>query len=86
MLQVIIGLTDAGGVERIGLDQIGAGFKVGLMYAADDFRLGQGEQVVVAFQVAAPGMGMVIVDLLISVSGILETLDTDAASFLLVAL
>jgi hypothetical protein len=44
------------------------------VHAADDLRLGQREQVVVALEVAAAGVGMVVVDLRMAVVAMLEAL------------
>ncbi len=48
MRHLVIVLRNAGGAEGIGFDQVGASLQVALMDCADDLRLGQGEQLVVA--------------------------------------
>ena len=53
-LHAVVALSDAVGVEGIGLDQVGPGFKVGRVDGANDVGLGQRQQVVVALQVAGP--------------------------------
>ena len=52
MAQAIIFLAGEVGVEGVGLDEIGAGFQILAADIADDLRLGQGEKVVVALQLA----------------------------------
>ncbi len=49
--QLVVGLRHGGRVEGAGFENIGPGFKVGAVDAADDRRLGQHQQVVVALQV-----------------------------------
>src|SRR5574343_1950200 len=49
--QVVVGLRDGGRVEGAGLEDIGAGFQVFAMEAADDVGPGQDQQVVVALDV-----------------------------------
>ncbi len=56
MFEVVVGLADAGGIEGIGFDQVGAGFEIGLVHTADDVRVGQCQQVVVALEVATAWM------------------------------
>ncbi len=51
VFQVIIGLGHGGRIEGVGLDDIGAGVQVGAVNVADDLRLCQRQQVVVALQV-----------------------------------
>ncbi len=53
-LHVVVGHGDGGGVEGIGLKDIGARLKIGVMNGGDHFRLGQHQQIVIAFQIAAP--------------------------------
>ena len=48
----IIALRDGLGVEGVGLNDVGAGFEIRVVDLADDVRLGQHEQVVVALEVA----------------------------------
>ena len=50
MAQAIIFLRGEVGVEGVGLDEIHAGFQIHPADVADDFGLGQGEQVIVALQ------------------------------------
>ena len=50
----VIGLGNRGAVESVGLDEVRAGGDVVRMDAADDVRLGENEQVVVAFDIARP--------------------------------
>jgi len=52
MGHAIVGHGHRVGVEGVGLDQVGPGFQVGRMDAANDLRLCQGQQVVVALLVA----------------------------------
>ena len=52
VLHLIVGHGDRSGVERIRFDHVRAGFQVFPMERADEFRLGQHQQVVVAFEVA----------------------------------
>ena len=52
VLHAVIGLRDARGVERIGFDYVGAGREVLRVDFADDRRLRQRQQIVVAFEVA----------------------------------
>ena len=47
-------LGDSGGAEGVGLDDIRTGLEVGLVDVADDLRLGERQQIVVALQVARP--------------------------------
>jgi hypothetical protein len=49
---VVVGERDPLGVERVGLDQVGAGLEVLPVDGADDLGLAEREQVVVALQVA----------------------------------
>lgn len=53
-LEAVVGQRDGVGVEGVGLDQVGAGLEVLAVDRLDDRGLGQGEQVVVADQVAGP--------------------------------
>ena len=53
-LHPVVGLRNGRAVEGIGLDEVRAGGDVLLVDAADDVRLGQDEQVVVAFDIARP--------------------------------
>jgi hypothetical protein len=50
MAEAIIFLAGEVGIEGVGLDEIGAGFQILAADVADDFRLGQGEKIVVALQ------------------------------------
>ena len=52
ILQFIIGHRDRGGIERIGLDDIGAGFEVLQIDRRDQVRLGNAQDVVATPQVA----------------------------------
>ena len=52
VLEPVIGLADGLGVEGVGLDDVGAGFEIGIMDLADDLRLGQHQQIVVALEIA----------------------------------
>ena len=54
VLHAVVGERDALGVEGVGLDDVGAGLEVGVVDLADEVRLGQHEQVVVALDVAGP--------------------------------
>ena len=54
LLHAVVGQRDRGGVEGVGLDDVGAGLEVLAVDAGDDVGLGEGEQVVVALQVAGP--------------------------------
>jgi len=56
VFHVVVGQGDGVGVEGVGLDDVRAGGQVGLVDAADDVRLGEDEEVVVALQLA----GMVL--------------------------
>ena len=49
----IIGLGDGLRVEGVGLDDVGAGLQIGVVDLADDVRLGQHKQIVVALQIVA---------------------------------
>ncbi len=50
LLQVVVGLGDAGAVEGVGLDDVSAGPQVVQMDLLDDVGASQGEQIVVALQ------------------------------------
>ncbi len=52
ILQLIIGLGNGGRVEGVGLDNVGTGLQIGRMDVADDLRLGDGQQIIVALEVA----------------------------------
>src|SRR5690606_27141413 len=54
ILHVVIGHGNARGIERVGLDDIGAGVQVGAVNGTDRVRLGNRQQIVVAFQVTMP--------------------------------
>ena len=54
-LEPVVGLRDRGAVERVGLDDVGAGLEVLLVDALDDVGAGQDEEVAVATQVVAHG-------------------------------
>ena len=54
VLHAVVGQGDPLGVEGVGLDEVGAGLEVCRVDAADDVRLGEAEQVVVALEVALP--------------------------------
>ena len=54
-LETIVRLRDGGAVERIGLDDVGAGREVLVVYLADHVRAGEHEQIVVAPQIASVG-------------------------------
>ncbi len=54
VLLLVVGQRDGRRVEGVGLDNVRAGLQVGLVDVADDLRLGQRQQVVVALQVARP--------------------------------
>ncbi len=54
LLHAVVGQRDRGGVEGVGLDDVGAGLEVLAVDAGDDLRLGERQQVVVALQVARP--------------------------------
>ena len=51
ILESVIGLRGARGVEGVGLDDVGAGFEIGTVDAADDLRPGQDQHIVIAFQI-----------------------------------
>ncbi len=51
MVGAVVRLRDRGAVEGVGRDEVGAGLEVGAVDLADDPRLGQVEDVVVALQV-----------------------------------
>ena len=51
ILHVVIRHRGSGGVERIGLDDIRAGFQIGLMDGTDDLRLGERQKIVIAFEI-----------------------------------
>lgn len=51
MRELVVGLRDAIGVERIRLDDVGASSQVLLVDLGDDLRTGQDEQLVIAFQI-----------------------------------
>ena len=53
-LQAVIRLRDGGGIERVGGDQVRTGEQVLAVDGGDDVRLRDGQQIVVAAQVAAP--------------------------------
>ncbi len=53
-LHAVVGLGYAGGVEGVGLEDVGAGIQVGLLDRGDDLGLAQQQQVVVALDVARP--------------------------------
>ena len=48
----VVGLRDGGGVEGVGLDDVGAGLQIGAVDPRDDLRLRERQQVVVALEVA----------------------------------
>ena len=52
ILHRVVGLRDRGGGEGVGLDDVRAGDGVGVMDVLDRLRLGEDQEVVVAFQVA----------------------------------
>ena len=49
--EMVVGLRNTGRVEGVGLDDVGSGRQVFSVDRADQFRSGQQQQVVVAFQV-----------------------------------
>src|SRR5687767_14389417 len=51
---LVVAQGDAVGVERVGLDDVGAGPEVLAVDGRDDLGLGEGEEVVVALHVARP--------------------------------
>ncbi|BFO12333.1 hypothetical protein GGER_48430 [Serratia rubidaea] len=51
---MVIGHRDGGGVKGVGFEDIRARFQVAVVDRADDVRLGQHQQIVIAFQVALP--------------------------------
>ena len=53
-LHAVVGEGDPLGVEGVGLDEVRTGFEVCRVDTADDVRLGQAQQVVVALEVALP--------------------------------
>ena len=56
ILGAVIALADGVGVESVGLDDVGAGLQVGAVDALDQVRLGQVEQIEIAFEIpAVPG-------------------------------
>src|SRR5690606_12656375 len=61
VLEVVVGLADRGGVEGVGLDQVGAGLKVGAVDAFDDLGTGEQQQVVVALEVVAAARAVALV-------------------------
>ena len=50
-LEAVVGLRDRVGIEGVGLDDVGAGRQVVRVDVADDLRLGQHQQVVVALEI-----------------------------------
>ncbi|OIQ78929.1 hypothetical protein GALL_393590 [mine drainage metagenome] len=50
----VVLLRDAGGAEGVGLDDVGAGGEIAVVDVADDLRLREVEQLVVAFDVTRP--------------------------------
>ena len=52
-LQLVIGHRDRGGVESIGFDDIGAGFKIFGVDVGDQIGLGQTQQIVATFEIFA---------------------------------
>ena len=54
VFHAIVGHGDAGGVEAVGLQDVGARFQVLLMDAADDLGPGEAEQVVGPFEIGGP--------------------------------
>src|SRR5690606_33382372 len=72
LLHAVVGERDRGGVEGIGLDQVGAGVEVGGVDRRDDLRPGQRQQVVVAALVVA-GIG----EALAAVVGLLQPVALD---------
>ena len=50
LLQPVVGLAEAGGVECVGFDEVGAGLVILPVDVADDVRSGEYQQVVVAAQ------------------------------------
>ncbi len=55
VLHAVIGLGDAGRGEGVGLENVGAGLRIGEVDRLDRLGLGQRQQVVVALQVAGAG-------------------------------
>jgi hypothetical protein len=53
--QAVFALRDAGAVEAVGFEDVGAGFEVGLVDAADDVGPRQAQEVVVALEVFRVG-------------------------------
>ncbi len=53
-LHAVVGLGHLGGVEGVGLEDVGAGVEVGLLDGLDHVRAAQQQEVVVAFHVARP--------------------------------
>ena len=54
LLHAVVAQRDRGGVEGVGLDEVGAGGEVLLVDRGHQLRLGQRQQVVVALEVAGP--------------------------------
>ena len=52
VLEAVIRLADGLGVEGVGLDDVGAGFQIGVVDLADDLGLGEHEEIVVALEIA----------------------------------
>ena len=70
--QVVVGLRNGSGVESAGFENVGTGFQVFAVDAADDRGLGQHQQVVVAFEVVR-----VIGEARAAVVGFLQTVALD---------
>jgi hypothetical protein len=49
--QTVVGLGNAGRVEGVGFDDVGAGLQIVTVNCLDDLRPGEQQQVVVAFQI-----------------------------------
>ena len=54
LLHLIVGHGDAAGVEAVGLDNIRTRLEIGCVNVADDLRLGQHQQVIVALDIHMP--------------------------------
>jgi hypothetical protein len=72
MLQCIIGLADRGGVEGVGLADVGAGREIGVVQLGHEVGAGEAQQIVVALQRMAVILEMAVAEIILAEPLLLE--------------
>ena len=75
LLHAVVAQRDRGGVERVGLDEVGAGLEVLTVDARDDLGPGDAEQFVVPLHVARP-----VREALAAVAGLVRAVPLDGGA------